>query len=420
MCRKVYKFVLCFLSIFTFIFWINMDSVFAITPVSNLEYPGIDVSHWQGYIDYSEVRRSGIEVVYIKSSQGTNIKDAYFDINYENAKANGLKVGFYHFLTATNTEEAEQEARFFASVISGKMPDCKLVMDYETFGGVGVQESNEIAQVFLETTKRLTNKDIIIYSDLSNSQSRFSSELAENYELWLAYYSGEERLREIETRWNNYIGLQYSDRGRINGISGAVDLDRFSEEIFLDETSEVPVIENPTGTINTETITYTVQRGDTLWAIARRYGTTVGEIAEINNISNPNLIYPGQELRIPTNSTTEGEETRGTGDIIYTVQRGDTLSKIAREYNVTVAHIVELNDITNPNLIYPGEKLRITESDVTNLSPIPKNNYSTYTVRRGDTLSGIARRFGISVNYLVTANNIQNPNLIFPGQILIV
>ena len=420
MCRKVYKFVLCFLSIFTFIFWINMDSVFAITPVSNLEYPGIDVSHWQGYIDYSEVRRSGIEVVYIKSSQGTNIKDAYFDINYENAKANGLKVGFYHFLTATNTEEAEQEARFFASVISGKMPDCKLVMDYETFGGVGVQESNEIAQVFLETTKRLTNKDIIIYSDLSNSQSRFSSELAENYELWLAYYSGEERLREIETRWNNYIGLQYSDRGRINGISGAVDLDRFSEEIFLDETSEVPVIENPTGTINTETITYTVQRGDTLWAIARRYGTTVGEIAEINNISNPNLIYPGQELRIPTNSTTEGEETRGTGDIIYTVQRGDTLSKIAREYNVTVAHIVELNDITNPNLIYPGEKLRITESDVTNLSPIPKNNYSTYTVRRGDTLSGIARRFGVSVNYLVTANNIQNPNLIFPGQILII
>ena len=420
MCKKVHKSILCLLSIFTFIFWINMNSVLAITPLSNLEYQGIDVSHWQGYIDYSEVRRSGIEVVYIKASQGTNIKDAYFEINYENTKANGLKVGFYHFLTATNTEEAEQEARFFASVISGKTPDCKLVMDYETFGGVGVQESNEIAQVFLETTRRLTNKDIIIYSDLSNSQSRFSSELAENYELWLAYYSGEERLREIETRWNNYIGLQYSDRGRINGISGAVDLDRFSEEIFLDETSEVPVIENPTGTINTETITYTVQRGDTLWAIARRYGTTSGEIAEINNISNPNLIYPGQELRIPTNSTTEGEETRGTGDIIYTVQRGDTLSKIAREYNVTVAHIVELNDITNPNLIYPGEKLRITESDVTNLSPIPKNNYSTYTVRRGDTLSGIARRFGVSVNYLVTANNIQNPNLIFPGQILIV
>lgn len=420
MCKKVYKTILCLISIFTFIFWINMNSVFAITPLSNLEYQGIDVSNWQGYIDYRSVRESGIEVVYIKASQGTNIKDAYFEINYENAKANGLKVGFYHFLTATNTEEAEQEARFFASVISGKIPDCKLVMDYETFGGVGVEESNQIAQVFLETTRRLTNKDIIIYSDLSNSQSRFSSELAENYELWLAYYSDTVGLENIQTRWSNYIGLQYSDRGRINGISGAVDLDRFSEEIFLDEISEVPVTENPTGTINTETITYTVQKGDTLWAIARRYGTTSEEIAEINNISNPNLIYPGQQLKIPTNSTTEGEETRGTGDIIYTVQRGDTLSRIAREYNVTVAHIVELNDISNPNLIYPGEKLRITESDVTNLNPIPKNTYSTYTVRRGDTLSEIARRFGVSMNYLVTANNIQNPNLIFPGQILIV
>lgn len=75
-------------------------------------------------------------MVYIKASQGNNIKDPYFDVNYENAKANGLKVGFYHFLTATNTEEAEREAQFFASVISGKLPDCKLAMDYETFGGV--------------------------------------------------------------------------------------------------------------------------------------------------------------------------------------------------------------------------------------------------------------------------------------------
>lgn len=75
-------------------------------------------------------------MVYIKASQGNNIKDPYFDVNYENAKSNGLKVGFYHFLTATNTEEAEREAKFFASVISGKSPDCKLAMDYETFGGV--------------------------------------------------------------------------------------------------------------------------------------------------------------------------------------------------------------------------------------------------------------------------------------------
>lgn len=119
--------------ILTFTFFSNSNMTYAITPSSEPRYQGVDVSDWQGYIDYRQVRESGIEVVYIKSSQGKNIKDPYFDINYENAKANGLKVGFYHFLTATNTGEAEQEARFFASVIAGKQPDCKLVMDYEIF-----------------------------------------------------------------------------------------------------------------------------------------------------------------------------------------------------------------------------------------------------------------------------------------------
>ena len=419
--KKIKKIILIFSIIFTFIFWINVKSTYAISPISNLSYQGIDVSNWQGYINYRQVREAGIEVVYIKSSQGSNIKDAYFEINYENAKANGLKVGFYHFLTATNTEEAKQEARFFASVISGKTPDCKLVMDYEVFGGVSIEESNEIARTFLETTRDLTNKEVIIYSDLSNAQSRFSRELAKDYQLWLAYYSGTERLEGITTNWDNYIGLQYTDRGRVNGINGAVDRDSFTEEIFLNETTEVPEIENLTEITNTQTISYTVQKGDTLWAIARRYGTTIDEIVNINNVANPNLIYPGETLRIPTNSSIEGEETRGTGDIIYTIQRGDTLSKIARAYNVSVSHIVELNDISNPNLIYPGEKIRITESDVTTLRPINQNTYySTYTVRRGDNLSKIAKRFGVTVNHLVTTNNIQNPNLIFPGQILII
>lgn len=102
MCKKINKIILILGIIITFVFWININSTYAITSLSNLEYQGIDVSNWQGYIDYRKVKESGIEVVYIKSSQGSNIKDPYFDINYENAKVNGLKVGFYHFLTATN------------------------------------------------------------------------------------------------------------------------------------------------------------------------------------------------------------------------------------------------------------------------------------------------------------------------------
>ncbi len=212
---KKIKLMFIFFSILSLVFFVNINMSYAITPITDPRYQGIDVSDWQGYIDYAQVRNSGVEIVYIKASQGSNIKDPYFDINYENAKLNDLKVGFYHFLTATNTEEAEEEARFFASVISGKNPDCKLVMDYEVFGGVSVDESNQIAEVFLESVKRLTNKDIVIYSDLSNSISRFGRSLSDNYELWLAYYGNYDDIIDVETNWNNWIGIQYTDRGEL-------------------------------------------------------------------------------------------------------------------------------------------------------------------------------------------------------------
>lgn len=289
-------------------------------------------------------------------------------------------------------------------------------MDYEIFGGVSIEESNNIAQVFLESVKRLTNKEVIVYSDLSNARDRFSRELAGNYELWLAYYGDYNNLRDVETSWEKWIGVQYTDRGNVLGIRGNVDRDLYTESIFLSDTSEIPNTENSNDNINTDSIYYTVQRGDTLSEIASRYGTTVQELVDINNIANPNLIYPGQNLRILNNSTVYGSETRGTGSITYTVQRGNTLSQIARAYGVTVSHIVEMNNIQNPNLIYPGEKLRITESTNTNLNPVLQNNY--YAVQRGDTLWGIARRYGITVQYLVNLNGIPNPNLIYPGQII--
>ena len=415
MCNKCKKILGIFL-IITIMFFVNVNITYALTPSSEEVYQGIDVSDWQGYIDYGRVKSSGIEIVYIKSSQGSNIKDPYFDINYENAKANGLKVGFYHFLTATNTAEAEQQARFFSSVISGKSPDCKLAMDYEVFGGVSVEEINNIAQVFLESVKRLTNKEVIIYSDLSNSREVFSRELAQNYPLWIAYYGEYNQLRNIETNWETWQGVQYTDRGRVAGINGSVDRDIYTKEIFLGETSQIPQTESPNNEINTQTVYYTVQRGDTLSEIAQRYGTTVQEISSINNISNPNLIYPGQVFRILTNSTTNGSETRATGSITYTVRRGDTLSQIAKAYGVTIAHLVEINNIQNPNLIYPGQKIRITESNSTTLNETVQNTRYTYIVRKGDTLSQIAKVYGVSVSYLARTNNISNPNLIYPGQ----
>jgi len=100
-------------------------------------------------INYEEVKNAGIEIVYIKSSQGTNITDPYFRTNYNNAKQNGLNVGFYHYVMARNEEEAIREAEYFSSVISGTSPDCRLAMDFENFGNLNVEEINRLSTIFL-------------------------------------------------------------------------------------------------------------------------------------------------------------------------------------------------------------------------------------------------------------------------------
>lgn len=400
--------------IFFFIFTIaSINYIYALSPQSELRYEGIDVSNWQGYIDYAQVKNSGIDIVYIKASQGNNIKDHYFDINYENAKANNLKVGFYHFLTAKNVQEAEQQAVFFASVISGKQPDCKLAMDYEQFNGIGREQVNEIAMAFMQKLKELTKKQVIIYSDLYNTESTFSKQLASQGELWIAYYGDYRNLQKVNASWNTFIGVQYTDRGVVPGIRGNVDRDLFSQEIFLDDSSEIPNTDNPHENYNTETVYYTVKRGDTLGKIATQYDTTVHEIAEMNGIRNVNLIYPGQVLRIHTNSNIHGSESNSTGKTYYTIKRGDTLWGIARRYGTSVQNLVQWNNIKTPNLIYPGQRLILYGNYSSS-----NNKFSYYTVQRGDSLWRIARSYRTCPRRIARLNGLRKANLIYPGLVL--
>lgn len=330
-------------------------NVFATTASSDVIYEGIDVSDWQGYVDYNAVRNAGIDVVYIKASQGENIVDSYFRINYNDAKENGLKVGFYHFLTARSEEEAIRQADFFASVISNTSPDCKLAMDFEVFGDLNFAEINNISRAFLERVREVTGRDVIIYSDASNARNVFGEELAEEYSLWIAEYGVE---FPSQTNWEYWEGFQYTSTGIVSGIRGYVDRNKFTEQIFLNDKTYI----DPSGDSEnySQDSEYIVQRGDTLSGIARKYGTTVNELVILNRqIQNPNLIFPGERIRVPINGNINNEDRYITNHIIYTVQRGDTLSELALRYGTTVQSIASLNNIKNVNLIYIGERLRI-------------------------------------------------------------
>ena len=108
------------LIIFLFPFYILVAPSYAFSPSGQTIYEGIDVSAYQGDIDFNLVKEAGIDIVYIKSSEGSGFVDPYFEQNYQNAKNAGLSVGFYHYVTARSVEEAVSQANFFAKTISRK------------------------------------------------------------------------------------------------------------------------------------------------------------------------------------------------------------------------------------------------------------------------------------------------------------
>lgn len=175
--------------------------------------------------------------------------------------------------------------------------------------------------------------------------------------------------------------------------------------------------------------TYTVQWGDWLNKIAAQFGVTPQAIVAANPGLKPNLIYPGQVLKIPAPGASIPTTTPGasaptpspSAPGTYTVQRGDWLYAIARKFGVSVAALQAANPGININLLYPGQVLNIPGGSAPGATPTPSSGApTTYTVQPGDTLFSIALRFRTTPYALQIKNNLANPNFIYPGQTLII
>lgn len=151
---------------------------------------------------------------------------------------------------------------------------------------------------------------------------------------------------------------------------------------------------------------YVVQKGDSLWSIAKKYGTTVSILKQLNNLSTNNLSI-GQKLVVRAPSTSSGK---------YIVQSGDTLYGIAAKLGTSVKELMDLNNLSTTNLAV-GQTLKIPEKKENN--NIPSEPGNKYTVKSGDTLYAIARANGITVDDLIKANNLSTSNLSI-GQVLII
>lgn len=314
---------------------------------------GIDVSFWQGNFNFNQAKNEGVKFAILRGAYNLS-KDTRFEEYYKNARAVGLDIGVYHYTMATTQAEAIEEAKFLLNnVLAGKKFDLPVYFDIEdqVHKNLSRAQVSDVTRAYLEY---LEGKGYFVgvYSSKSFIDNYLEEDIKKEYAMWVAQWNIELTYTGQAGMWQFGGETNYLRSPKINGQT--VD----QNYMLVDYPSIIKAKgkngygagasnNKPHEPVRTET--YTVVSGDNLSSIAERFGTTWQELARINNISDPSLIYPGQVLKLNGANNT----------ISYIVKEGDNLSNIATKYGTTWQAIASLNGLSNPNLIYPGQNLRI-------------------------------------------------------------
>lgn len=295
------------------------------------------------------------DAVICKATEGTGYINPYCDEHYQSAKAAGKLLGVYHYASGGNPEA---EADFFIGNIQGYLHEAILVLDWESGDNAAWGNSNWVKR-FCERVVALTGINPMIYVQRSAANQ---CEGLGDYGLWIAEYPDYAR-----RGWNDYVETiyqgdyamhQFTSSGNIAGWGGNLDLSLF-------------------------------------------YGDAEAWMAYAGTTGQP---IPTPQVQPQSEPTPQS-----TGEV-YIVRAGDTLSEIAQRYGTTYQHLAAINGIADPNIIHVGDRIVID-----GVVPAQSSDEEYYTIQPGDTLSGIAERYGTSYQYLAYINGISDPNKIYAG-----
>jgi lysozyme len=292
--------------------------------MSSAPLSGIDVSYYQGNIDWQSVKSAGVEFAFARATYGTTKIDPAFHTNWQVMRNAAIIRGAYHFFVAA--EDPVRQANFFANAVgslsSGDLPP---VLDVEAGSGTNSSLVTDV-QTWLTTVEQRLGLTPMIYTAPSYWNEYMNGNFGK-YPLWVAEY-GVTTPRSVKG-WSGWTFWQHSQSGHVSGIEGTVDLDYFNgsyeDLLAFVQASPGTTASEITASANTASATtasattapasdeqlsspdagsgdnktYTVRPGDALSSIAQRYGVTVDEICLANGIENPNLIEVGQVLIIP-------------------------------------------------------------------------------------------------------------------------
>lgn len=324
---------------------------------------GIDISKYQKDLDLNKAKNEGVNFSIIRAMYG-NQKDVAFESNYTKAKNAGLGVGVYWWTRAVNEAQAKEEAQILIDTcLRGKQFEYPIYIDVEDklLANLGKTKVDAIITAALETLENAGYfAGFYLNYDWYTNKCN-GSELAKKYTVWLARWTSKEQSQYPMWQFGgetNYI--------RTNKIAGQVCDQDYAYVDFPN------IIKN--GGFN-------------------GYGKGSGT----------------------TTSTDTSTNTSSSETITYTVKKGDTLSGIASKYGTTYQKLAEINGIADPDKIYAGQVIKITGSVSSSGS-----SSITYTVKKGDTLSEIASKYGTTYQKIASDNGIADPDKIYVGQKLVI
>ena len=239
----------------------------------------------------------------------------------------------------------------------------------------------------------ILNKPVLRLGDSGEEVKELQTKL----NIMLYYFNTIDGNFDLDTE-QSVKSFQYNNRIAADGIVGK---DTWSALEYLYSPLEIC---DDSSNEALDTSEYTVKKGDSLYSIAKKYNTTVEEIKRINNLSS-NILNIGDVLELPSNNKAE----------IYIVKKGDSLYKIANMYNTTVEKIKQINNLSN-DLLSIGQELKIPNSD---LDKNADEEFLIYIVKQGDSLYSIAKRYNTTINRLKQVNGIEN-NIIYKGQKILI
>ena len=305
----------------------------------------IDISHHQNpsRINYSVLCRQ-LDMAIIRVQYGSSLIDRHYRTHIKEMKENKVSFGVYAWVRGVNLKDMEVEAIDFYNRSKDLNP-LFYVLDVEE---KSMNNMRTGINAYINRLRSLTDKKIGIYVGHHLYES-FNLDMDKADFIWIPHYGVNNGKVNSTPRYPCDLH-QYTSVGRLDGYNANLDFNRLMKgrtlKFFTAESDNPP--EEANNPIKDEII-YTIKNGDTLWDIAKLYNTTVEALVNYNNIKNPNLIYPGNRLRIPISGITT----------MYIVKKGDTLHAIANRYKTTVNKLVKDNKIANRNLIYPGQVIRI-------------------------------------------------------------